>query len=558
MTRYLVFSVGPVQDFIFTARTSQDLAYGSWMLSELAKAVARALSQAGAELVFPNPQDAEELSPNSSLNVANKVVVLTNDDVETLVHQAKDAMFQRLQALAEKGLQRTSPEKRKQAQRQIEDLIEWYWASAAGADKDYPRARALAEAALTARKNTRDFRPWPGKNEEKSSLDGYREGVYHGPKGRSTRELGEGEVLSAVDMVKRFGKISNKVSNKFLSTSDFAAAPFRRGLGSELDTALLQEWKDLLAQYTPEEETDGAYFFVERLTRFLERDQRDAFRKKYQTVLKQKDIRHRPHPYYALFKADGDGMGRVIDAQREAEAHRALSRAMSEFSHQARTIVQKHHGQAIFAGGDDILAYLPLDTALACIQELDQAFDAFLGNFKDRDDRRPTLSGGLVIAHHLTPLDMVLDAAQRAEHLAKDHPGKHALAILRQKRGGGEIVVMDAMDALLHRMNAITQWRLKGAIGQGAAYELRELADFLQAAGFDSTALREVFSKEALRILKRKRETGGGALVNEELVDILQGWLERMSVRDLAQEMIIATEFATARHLAQPQQEVTP
>ncbi len=37
MTHYLVCTIGPVQDFIATARTSQDLWFGSWMLSEMAK-----------------------------------------------------------------------------------------------------------------------------------------------------------------------------------------------------------------------------------------------------------------------------------------------------------------------------------------------------------------------------------------------------------------------------------------------------------------------------------------------------------------------------------------
>ncbi|MGB2771816.1 MAG: type III-B CRISPR-associated protein Cas10/Cmr2, partial [Anaerolineae bacterium] len=39
-------AIGPVQDFIATARKSRDLWYGSWMLSELAKAAAKAIADA--------------------------------------------------------------------------------------------------------------------------------------------------------------------------------------------------------------------------------------------------------------------------------------------------------------------------------------------------------------------------------------------------------------------------------------------------------------------------------------------------------------------------------
>jgi CRISPR-associated protein Cmr2 len=38
---YLIsIALGPVQDFISTARRSRDLWFGSWLLSELSKAVA--------------------------------------------------------------------------------------------------------------------------------------------------------------------------------------------------------------------------------------------------------------------------------------------------------------------------------------------------------------------------------------------------------------------------------------------------------------------------------------------------------------------------------------
>ena len=37
MSYLFLCSIGPVQDFIAAARSSRDPAYGSWLLSELAK-----------------------------------------------------------------------------------------------------------------------------------------------------------------------------------------------------------------------------------------------------------------------------------------------------------------------------------------------------------------------------------------------------------------------------------------------------------------------------------------------------------------------------------------
>ena len=54
MTQYvLTLSIGPVQGFIASARRSRDLWSGSWLLSEMAKAAAKSLFEAGAQMVFP-------------------------------------------------------------------------------------------------------------------------------------------------------------------------------------------------------------------------------------------------------------------------------------------------------------------------------------------------------------------------------------------------------------------------------------------------------------------------------------------------------------------------
>src|SRR4051812_21339594 len=72
-------SIGPVQDFIASARRTRDLQFGSQLLSELAKAAAKKIvdenSVNGLEnLIFPAPENMQSLDPNSDLNVANKII----------------------------------------------------------------------------------------------------------------------------------------------------------------------------------------------------------------------------------------------------------------------------------------------------------------------------------------------------------------------------------------------------------------------------------------------------------------------------------------------------
>ena len=57
-TRHLIsIAVGPVQEFIASARKLRDLWYGSDLLSELSKAVVRSLHEQGCELIFPAVND---------------------------------------------------------------------------------------------------------------------------------------------------------------------------------------------------------------------------------------------------------------------------------------------------------------------------------------------------------------------------------------------------------------------------------------------------------------------------------------------------------------------
>lgn len=77
MTQHLlIVSLGPVQDFIASARRCQDLWFGSWLLSDLSRAVAQGIEAAAGErsLIFPCAPDNEKVS------VANKIVAILFDD----------------------------------------------------------------------------------------------------------------------------------------------------------------------------------------------------------------------------------------------------------------------------------------------------------------------------------------------------------------------------------------------------------------------------------------------------------------------------------------------
>lgn len=552
-----IAAIGPVQDFITSARTSNDLRFGSWLLGELSKAAARRLSGEPHQLIFPAPQ--QDLEPASPLSVANKIIAIVEGDPEETASQVREAVYTRLQDVYEDTYGRIPGQiDRQLAERQINDLIEFYWASVPYAqDQRYSEVRAMAEALLDARKNTRNFLQATGQEgSPKSSLDGHRESVLL----QRSKSIGEeafyadyraeaGEALSGVDLLKRWGETG---ATSFPSTTDVAAQPFRIMLGEGREQALLGQIKGLLKDYTEREETDGTCFYVERLVQLIsDTSKRREFRRAFADLFGNLEIRQSPSPYYALLLADGDNIGKTIDAQDDVEKHRRLSQRLSEFASVADQLIVARGGAPVYVGGDDLLAYVPLHTALQCISDLSERFSECMESFsyyENGEPHSPTLSGALVIAHHLTPLSDVLEMARSAEREAKSLRGKNALVVVSSKRGGVGRTVCAKMGSLLERLLVLIEYSKRERISSRTAYELQNLHHELSEAGLPDGAFR----CEAVRIIQRKREAGGGLEVSEQVRGQFETWFrdKDLTLDELVQEMIIAGEFAKVYEMA--------
>jgi CRISPR-associated protein Cmr2 len=108
-----------------------------------------------------------------------------------------------------------------------------------------------------------------------------------------------------------------------------------------------------------------------------------------------------------------------------------VSQQMGEFA--GRTvprIVAENLGSLVYAGGDDVLAFVPASRALACADRTNTAFRKL--NFPGVT---PTCSAAVVIAHYKTPLRIVLAEAREAEQAAK-RAERNCLAVRVMKRSG--------------------------------------------------------------------------------------------------------------------------
>lgn len=568
-------AIGPVQDFIASARRSRDLWYGSWLLSELAKAAAKELADRyGLEsLVFPAPEKISDLLPESELSVPNKVVAVVDGAPTEVARLVKTAIDARLNALWRDARGKVAGRIHDDlAHRQLNDLVEFYWVSVPILNDNYKRAREIAETLLAARKSTRDFAQFVGDYVPKSSLDGSRESVIprdaypsiaNGPQEvvkiqnlyRHYRAR-RGEQLSGVDLLKRLGQ-RQKTEQKFKSTSHMAALPYlqmirRKKIGTT-DQQLFDAVQDFLREEgIDSEDKDGSLLYESRLREWV------ADESKLTTVREQlrKKLREwsgseaEPGAYYALLLADGDNMGKAIDNQTNLEGHRKLSQALSAFAGSVGEIIEKYQGVPIFSGGDDVLAYLPLHTVLQCAGELAARFENAMRVFSFMENgvtKSPTFSTGIAVVHHLDPLSDSLELARSAEKKAKDVPGKDALAITVSKRSGVDRTIFASRTELADRLEKMTGFLYAKQIGKGSAYELQELHRLLGESGISVEAIKG----EALRIIKRKRESQSDHALEERVQDQFSEWIKasQISIANLAQELIVAGVFADAQEM---------
>ncbi|NUM47501.1 MAG: type III-B CRISPR-associated protein Cas10/Cmr2 [Anaerolineales bacterium] len=181
MTHIFICAIGPVQDFIATARRSRDLWYGSWMLSELSKAAACFIAENYGEksLIFPSPDNISALYPETEVSVANKIVAVLETLPEKFGEKIQEVIATRLDTLQENAFDKIMGQYNKDfAKEQVKDLLEYYWVSVKyDKESDYSHARDQAERLLATRKNTRNFENFQGDYLPKSSLDGARESV---------------------------------------------------------------------------------------------------------------------------------------------------------------------------------------------------------------------------------------------------------------------------------------------------------------------------------------------------------------------------------------------
>jgi CRISPR-associated protein Cmr2 len=492
MTAHLHFTFGPVQGFVAQARRTRDLFSGSFLLSYLALTAMRAAKNNGGTILLPKIEVLEKLVADNVKHASapNRFVAEFSDDKQAanaaqLATEALKAKWRKIAAAVwEKFVAAAESSGNGTVEiwkRQIENFWDISWVVGSPDKKGNPDGRLLDR-----RKNWRtpplitEFGDHCSLMGEWQELSGFirsqqrrKQDDFWGKVRKNignTLNLESGERLCAIAFVKRFfPEVVGETTELRLdaqswpSTVLVAALPWLRKIAAKPavhDEAL--KYADFVKNEPgavvgmPDipllKNFPSAAGKFKRLSgNFLNQT---SLQNEQGTPLRSATIRtdilgklrdlgkdigghaDRAGNFYALLLMDGDRMGKLI---RDHGAE-SVTAALTEFSTEISNTVRENDGTTVYAGGDDLLALLPLDRALACAADAAKLYKEIFAKIFAKNNISPadaSISAAIVFAHYRVPLRRVL---HRAHHLlddvAKDKTGRDAIAISIFKPGG--------------------------------------------------------------------------------------------------------------------------
>ena len=114
--------------------------------------------------------------------------------------------------------------------------------------------------------------------------------------------------------------------------------------------------------------------------------------------------------YYAIVRADGDGMGKILAGLKEDSKIRNFSEKCIKYCTDISKTVKEYGGVTIYAGGDDLLAIVPVYSGkdkniFSMIREINGKFQGIFEQYKSYNNgKTPTVSFGVAVVYSRYPL----------------------------------------------------------------------------------------------------------------------------------------------------------
>lgn len=493
----LMFTIGPVQSFIETARKTEDLWMGSYILSYLVATAMEQIQDDSVEIIYPAIGNESPFEfwkqhfvtpsfPNLFLAIGEGI---TQDTLAESAASAEKSVHTEFASMARRVLDKAFVHGWRGSyveelfNRQISEYFDVYWViTQEKHDQVYGDWFANTARSLASIKNCRRFKQI---NEfgRKCSLDGIRE-ILHKGKVESIhdamkwwesfsntypRHCRQKEALSAVSLTKRMGmhylEKNSKFSEEFLkdrprfpSTSEVATAHFKErisqcpaalGIYTDLCKAV-KALKDSADEDTKipnidplpkikcplPNNVDGEWLYEETYNdSYLERYYHIDVSKGTTQINKCKDLRKK-----LVRELEGEPgkyyAAIALDADLMGEVNKKAENKEQHQTNSKKLIEYSKDARRIVE--DNYLGKLTYSGGddLLVLANLNDLLQILSELWKKFPEDLTTISAGVCIAHNKMPLTNVIRHARNMERAAKDKGDRNALGIALYKHSG--------------------------------------------------------------------------------------------------------------------------
>ena len=202
-------------------------------------------------------------------------------------------------------------------------------------------------------------------------------------------------------------------------------------------------------------------------------------------------------------------INKVLDLKHimSPSIHSLFSRRLTEFAlNKVRYIVEEmYYGKLVYAGGDDVLALLPIDTVLKCAYDIRESFKDLLGD-------NATMSAGILITHHKYPFYLALKQVRKLEKEAKQNikclnneiQKKNSFALSLLTHSGSIRTFISNWDFINNLLILINYFK-KEEIPSTLPYQLLSFTNFIFDNSNQDNNFFDIFRTELKRLLYRKK-----------------------------------------------------
>lgn len=255
-------------------------------------------------------------------------------------------------------------------------------------------------------------------------------------------------------------------------------------------------------------------------------------------------------PWQALIHEEGEK--KAVKLSVTPAIHAAISEALGDFAlYQAAPIVDKGEGRLIYAGGDDVVAILPLHSALQAARDISRAYTfsyalkwekdcaealdhQALGKWKPSPGKlclglgngpEISISAAILVCHYKEPLGAMIERGHELLNgLSKKQGGRNALAMeIRRRSGGPRRMVAKWEDTRWAAFNRVLSAMKKGSgsdLSRSFLYSLKQFEDGFQAI-LGGHGDREKELTSLMAHLLKKTPFKGEKNISDDLIRLL-------------------------------------